>query len=82
MIHDINLPHGSNWPHHAKINGEPTRSVTEVAEMFGYKSTNSLHGAISRGRFPEPDLIVTVQCGKKLYWRLSTLEAEKQRRTK
>jgi hypothetical protein len=68
---------------HATVIREPLHSSKEVAAEFGYKNINSLDAVLSHGCFPEPDVVMTNMRGRKrLYWKLSTLKKEKERRLK
>lgn len=67
---------------------EPVYSTKEVAAIFGYASTASLHNAVLQRCFPKPDQRFTglnaTREGRgvraRVYWRKSTIEKEKARR--
>lgn len=63
---------------------EPCRDSKEVQVMFSqyFGSSTSFSNAVQRGNFPKPDLVVKSSGprGKKLYWKISTLEKELKRK--
>lgn len=79
MKHTV-TPFGNPLLHRGERH-EPLRSSKEVMEEFGYKGNSSLVYAIETKKFPEPDKVLVGFNGfKKLYWKLSTIQKEKQRR--
>jgi len=59
---------------------EPLRNSTEVAKLFGFKTTSGLNSSVNKKYFPQPDSVFRCSKRTRLYWKLSTLKAEAERR--